>query len=125
VPDHPPADHSTSPVVTKLGYDTASCLFADPVTGLRVETVDATGTVIHWSRLPGEDFWAADALVRGGHYPVFVNGNGARYLRLRIAPPQVAAILDAAVAKAGLMLAPEDNRAATDPSIRDPDGNAR
>jgi hypothetical protein len=59
---------------------------------LRVDGID-----LQVSRLDGEAAWTIDAAFRGS-MPLFANGYGARYLRTKVLAPELAQILDAAIA---------------------------
>lgn len=59
---------------------------------IRVDGLD-----LQVSRLDGEAAWTIDAAFRGS-FPIFANGYGARYLRTKVLAPELAQILDAAIA---------------------------
>src|SRR5687767_13287088 len=56
------------------------------------------GRTLELSRMPGDNGWGIDAEWRGS-FPVHANGFGARYLIVKKATADLAAILDAAAAK--------------------------
>lgn len=59
--------------------------------------LDVDGIALQVSRLDGEQAWTIDAAFRGS-MPLFANGYGARYLRTKVLAPELAQILDAAIA---------------------------
>lgn len=79
----------------------ASLVFGRPAgqdtAGWYAEVEMADGRSFQLSRMDGEAAWAIDAHFTGS-FPIFVNGFGARYLRLTPATPQLAAFLDEEVA---------------------------
>ena len=60
------------------------------------------GASLHVSRYPDEAHWVADAIFTGSGFPHFSNGLGARCTGLRTLDSETAAMVDAAVAAAGL-----------------------
>lgn len=74
----------------------AGILGSPPVEGLFAE-VEGGGYTLQVSQLPGETQWTVDAVFPpGSSCPTFCNGFGARYLRTRVASPDVVAAIEAA-----------------------------
>lgn len=51
----------------------------------------------HYSRLDGETSWTCDALISPRGIPAYMNGYGARFVRLQPATPEIGQLLDIAV----------------------------